>query len=457
MAAGQRVDRKWAIRPSWRLAGTCRRGPRALQSRWQCAVALTETPLRKEQTYVKSALEGLRVLDLSRVLAGPWAGQTLADFGADVVKVERPKSGDDTRSWGPPFIGPESNGMSAYFGAANRGKDSLCVDLGNPEGQALLRRLAGECDVLIENFRVGTMARFGLDFDTLRGINDQLIYCSVTAFGQDGPECDTAGYDAMIQGMGGLMSITGAADDEAGTGPQKVGVAVADLFSGMYAVSAILAALQARARDGDGQFIDIALMDCQVAMLANQAMNFLVGGSAPVRLGTAHPNIVPYQAFATRNGHIMVAVGNDKQFGRFVAALGEPGLADDTDYVTNRARVRNRAALLPILAKLLARHDTAEWVNRFKQAGVPCGPVNTVDAVFDEPQVRHRELRIDLHATDGTIPGVANPVRFSATPVQYRCAPPRLGENGGRVLREWLDLSESEIAALCEAEAIQLC
>lgn len=406
---------------------------------------------------MKTALEGLRVLDLSRVLAGPWAGQTLADFGADVVKIERPGSGDDTRSWGPPYIGDETDAMSAYFGAANRGKDSLGVDLRHSAGQALVRRLAASCDVLIENFRVGTMAAFGLDYATLSCVNSGLIYCSISAFGQDGPESDTPGYDAMIQAMGGLMSITGGADDEAGGGPQKVGVAVADLFSGMYAVSAILAALQARERDGAGQFIDIALMDCQVAMLANQAMNFLVGGRAPGRLGTAHPNIVPYQAFPTRSGHIMVAVGNDAQFRRLTDALGEPRLAEDEHFATNRARVENRAALLPVLTRLFTGRDTADWVGRLKQAGVPCGPVNTLDAVFAEPQVRHRNLRIDLPARSGAaIPGVANPVRFSATPVQYRCPPPQLGENGSRVLREWLSLSEPEIDALCADGAILL-
>ncbi len=406
---------------------------------------------------MKPALEGLRVLDLSRVLAGPWAGQTLADFGADVVKVERPGSGDDTRSWGPPYIGDESDGMSAYFSAANRGKDSLGVDLRHTAGQALVRRLAACCDVLIENFRVGTMARFGLDYATLSCANRGLIYCSISAFGQDGPECDTPGYDAMIQGMGGLMSITGAADDADGGGPQKVGVAVADLFSGMYAVSAILAALHSREGDGAGQYIDIALMDCQVAMLANQAMNFLVGGRAPGRLGTAHPNIVPYQVFATRNGHIMVAVGNDAQFRRLAGTLGQPSLADEEEFATNRARVENREALLPVLARQFFRRDTADWVECLKQAGVPCGPVNTIDEVFDEAQVVHRDLRIDMPTRAGsTMPGVANPVRFSATPVRYRAAPPQLGENGGRVLREWLKLSESEIAALGRNGVIHL-
>jgi crotonobetainyl-CoA:carnitine CoA-transferase CaiB-like acyl-CoA transferase len=406
---------------------------------------------------VKTALEGLRVLDLSRVLAGPWAGQVLADFGADVVKVERPGRGDDTRSWGPPYIGDEADGMSAYFCTANRGKDSLGIDLRHPRGRELLRRLADTSDVLIENFRVGTMARYGLDYGTLSRTNPRLVYCSITAFGQDGPERDAPGYDAIIQGLGGLMSITGAPETEDGGGPQKVGVAVADLFCGMYAVSAILAALQARARDGIGQFIDLALMDCQVAMLANQAMNYLVDGRIPNRLGNAHPNIVPYQSFATMDGYLMVAVGNDAQFRRLTETLGLAGLADDPRFVSNRSRVEHRESLIPILEKVFASAPTRRWVARLKAAEVPSGPVNGIDAVFEEPQVRHRGLRLDLTDAAGRrIPGVANPIRFSATPVGYRAAPPRLGEMGHRVLRDWLNMSSTDISTLSEEGAIEI-
>ncbi len=406
---------------------------------------------------MKTALEGLRVLDLSRVLAGPWAAQVLADFGADVVKIERPGRGDDTRSWGPPYIGDEADGLSAYFCTANRGKASLGIDLQHPRGRELLHRLADMSDVLIENFRVGTMARYGLDYRKLSRTNPRLVYCSVTAFGQDGPERDAPGYDAIIQGLGGLMSVTGAADEHDGTGPQKVGVAVADLFCGMYAVSAILAALQARARTEIGQFIDIALMDCQVAMLANQAMNYLVDGRIPNRLGNAHPNIVPYQSFATMDGYLMVAVGNDAQFRRLIETLGLTGLADDARFASNRSRVEHRELLIPILAEVFASGQTSSWVARLKAAEVPSGPINGIDAVFEEPQVRHRGLRLDLTDAAGRrIPGVANPVRFSATPVVYRAAPPRLGEKGDRVLRDWLKMSSSDISALSQEGAIEI-
>jgi len=399
-------------------------------------------------------LAGILVLDLSRILAGPWATQLLADFGAEVIKVEHPRGGDDTRSWGPPYL-RDAEGRdtpeSAYYLCANRNKRSVAIDLARPEGQGLVRALAAQADVLVENFKVGGLARHGLAYPDLEPSNPRLIYLSISAFGQDGPEAAEPGYDALIQGMGGLMSVTGVPDGEPGAGPQKVGVAVADLMCGMYATSAILAALHERHASGQGQYIDLSLLDTQVAWLANQNLNYLVSGTPPVRRGTAHPNIVPYQAFATADGHLMLAVGNDAQFGRLCEAMGRQSLARDPAYATNAARVTNRAVLVPILEELMRGRTSAEWRRLLKAAQVPCGPINDLAQVFAEPQVRHRGMRIDLpHPTAGSAPGVRNPVLFGRTPVVYERAPPPLGADTDAVLAERLGLGPAQLASLKE-------
>jgi len=397
-------------------------------------------------------LSHIRVLDLSRVLAAPWTGQNLADLGAEVIKVERPGSGDDSRAFGPPWL-RDAQGKdtkeSAYFASANRGKKSITVNLSKAEGQNIVRDLAGKCDVLLENYKFGDLARYGLGYDVIGKLNPRLIYLSISAFGQDGPDAAKPGYDAMIQGMGGLMSLTGAPDGTPGGGPQKVGVAVADLMCGMYAVAAILAALQERAKSGFGQYIDLSLLDTQVAWLANQAMNYLVSGQAPSRQGTAHPNIVPYQAFATADGHLMLAVGNDAQFERFCAAAGAAGLATDARFSTNAARVAHRALLVPAVEALLRLRTTAEWLAALAAAQVPCGPINDLAQVFDEPQVRHRGLRFELpHPTAGQVPGVRNPVRFGRTPVEYGRPPPLLGADTATELKDRLGLDQRTLADL---------
>jgi crotonobetainyl-CoA:carnitine CoA-transferase CaiB-like acyl-CoA transferase len=397
-------------------------------------------------------LQGVVVLDLTRILAGPWATQLLADYGAEVLKVEHPQGGDDTRKWGPPFLRDASGHdttESAYYLSANRGKRSVAIDFAKQEGADLVRRLAVQADVLIENFRVGGLARHGLAYRDLETVNPRLVYVSISAFGQDGPDAAKPGYDAMIQGMGGLMSITGVPDGEPGAGPQKVGVAVADLMCGMYAVSAILAALYERDRSGRGQCVDLSLLDTQVAWLANQNLNYLVTGEPPHRRGTAHPNIVPYQAFATADGHLMLAVGNDAQFARFCAAAGMPELSLDPRYATNLGRVTHRAELIPVLAQLLGRRGTREWLAMLEAAQVPCGAINDLAQVFAEPQVRHRGLRIDLpHPTAGTAPGVRNPVRFSRTEASCERAPPLLGADTHAVLGERLGLDGDTLTNL---------
>ncbi len=403
------------------------------------------------------ALSHLRILDLSRVLAGPWCTQNLADLGAEVLKVEKPGSGDDTRAWGPPFLKDAAGGdtgESAYYLSCNRGKKSLSVDIAHPEGSRLVRELARHCDVLVENFKVGGLAKYGLDWESLRAINPRLVYCSITGFGQDGPRAARAGYDFIVQGMGGLMSVTGEADGMPGGGPQKAGVAVADLFTGMYATVAVLAALTFRERSGEGQHIDLSLLDTQVAMLANQNMNFLVTGEAPARRGNAHPNIVPYQTFATADGHVILAVGNDAQFRRFCELAGCPGLADDARFAGNRDRVAHREALIALLAPVLRRRTTHEWIEMLEAAGVPCGPINRLDEVFADPQVRHRGLRIDLpHPTAGNVPLVANPIRLSASPLEY-AAPPLLGQHTNEILQELLGLPDDRLASLRAAGVI---
>jgi crotonobetainyl-CoA:carnitine CoA-transferase CaiB-like acyl-CoA transferase len=397
-------------------------------------------------------LAGVVVLDLSRILAGPWATQVLADFGAEVIKVEHPRGGDDTRNWGPPFLRDRegrATAESAYFLAANRGKRSVAIDLAGEEGAGLAHRLAAQADVLVENFKVGTLARYGLAYGDLEPGNPRLVYLSISAFGQDGPDAAKPGYDAMIQAMGGLMSVTGVADGEPGAGPQKVGVAVADLMCGMYAVSAIVAALYERERSGRGQYIDLSLLDTQVAWLANQNLNYLVSGTPPQRLGSAHPNIVPYQVFPTADGHLMLAVGNDAQFARFCTVAGAPDLAADPRFASNHERVAHRAELVPAVAALLARRGTRQWLTALEAAQVPCGPINDLAQVFDEPQVRHRGLRLDLaHPTAGSAPGVRNPVRFSRTDLHYERAPPMLGADTAEVLRSRLGLDEDTLAGL---------
>jgi crotonobetainyl-CoA:carnitine CoA-transferase CaiB-like acyl-CoA transferase len=399
-------------------------------------------------------LAGLRILDLSRILAGPWATQLLADLGAEVWKIEKPGSGDDTRSWGPPWLGGEG-GESAYFLSANRGKRSLAIDFTQPAGAELVRALAGKADVLVENFKVGGLAKYGLDWPTLQALNPRLVYCSITGYGQTGPYAQRAGYDAAIQAQGGLMSLTGEPDGAAGAGPQKVGVAVADLMTGMYAASGILAALRHAQATGQGQHIDLALLDTQVGWLANQALNYLVGGQVPQRRGTAHPNIVPYQVMAAADGHFMLAVGNDGQFRKLCEILGEVALADDPRYTSNAARVAHRDALIAALGALLRAQPAAHWLARLEAAGVPCAPVNTLDQVFADPQVQHRGMHFDLpHASGGDVPQVANPLRFSATPVEYRRAPPLLGADTASVLRTELGLDTATIASLCGAGAI---
>ncbi|HJV59376.1 MAG TPA: CaiB/BaiF CoA-transferase family protein [Albitalea sp.] len=403
------------------------------------------------------SLAGVRVLDLSRVLAGPWCTQTLADLGADVIKVERPGSGDDTRGWGPPFLKDDAGqdtAEAAYYLGTNRNKRSIAVDIAQPAGQQLIRRLAEGCDVFIENFKVGDMARYGLDAATLCQLNPRLVYCSVTGFGQTGPYRERAGYDYAIQGMGGLMSVTGERDDLPGGGPQKVGVAVADLFTGMYATVAILAALRHRDLTGEGQAIDMALLDTQVAMLANLGANYLTTGVAPRRMGNAHQNIVPYQVFEVADGHLILAVGNDGQYAKFCEVAGRSDLAADPRFARNADRVRHRATLVPLLAEVMKQRRKADWLTALEEAKVPCGAINDLAEVFDDPQVRSRGMTVEVgHPLAGTVPLVASPIRLSATPVQYRRAPPLLGQHTDEVLAEF-GVDAPERAALREKGAI---
>ncbi len=398
-------------------------------------------------------LSHLRVLDLSRVLAGPWAGQILGDMGAEVIKIERPGAGDDTRSWGPPYLkGADGSAeLSAYFLSANRNKQSLAVDIARPEGQELVRKLVAESDVVLENFKVGGLKRYGLDYDSLKRVNPKLIYCSITGFGQDGPYANRPGYDFLIQAMGGLMSITGQPDSEPGAGPMKVGVALTDIMTGLYATIGVLAALSHRDRTGEGQYVEAALLDVQVACLANQAMNYLTTGKAPVRMGNAHPNIVPYQDFPTADGNMVLTIGNDQQFARLCDVLGHAEWAGDERFVTNRARVANRRELIPKLRQATVMRSTREWVEILERAGVPCGPVNTLDQVFDDPQVLARGMRQTVtHPDLGEVPTVGNPIKLKLTPVTYRTAPPLLGEQSERVLQQVAGLSSGEIQALRE-------
>jgi len=400
-------------------------------------------------------LSHIRVLDLSRVLAGPWAAQNLADLGAEVIKVERPGAGDDTRGWGPPWLkdgaGRETR-ESAYFLSVNRNKKSVTLDIGKPEGQAIARELAAKCDVLIENYKVGTLARYGLGWEALHALNPRLVYCSVTGFGQDGPHAHRPGYDFIFQGMGGLMSITGERDGQPGAGPQKVGIAITDVLTGMYASLAICAALSHRERSGKGQYIDCALLDTIVAFNANQMVSWFVSDHIPIRWGNAHPQVVPYEAFATSDGHIILAVGNDGQFKRFCQVAGCPELAEEKRFATNSQRIVHRAELIPIVAGIMRTRSKGEWLEALEAAGVPCGPINNMKEVFDDPQVRHRKLRVDIpHPSGGSAPVVASPMRLSETPVEYRLAPPLLGQHNDEVYRGLLGKSEAEMARLAKA------
>ncbi len=407
---------------------------------------------------MSGALSHIRVLDLSRVLAGPWAGQIFGDLGAEVIKVERPGSGDDTRHWGPPYIKDAEGNDSreaAYFQSANRNKQSLTLDFTQPEGQRLVRELVAQCDVLLENFKVGGLAAYGLDYESLKAINPRLIYCSITGFGQSGPYAKRAGYDFMIQGLGGLMSLTGRPEGEEGAGPMKVGVALTDILTGLYATVGVLAALNQREQSGVGQHIDVALLDVQVACLANQAMNYLATGVSPKRLGNAHPNIVPYQDFPSADGNFILAVGNDGQFRKFCEVAGIANLADDSRFVTNKARVAHRAELIPLLRQATVFKTTAQWIEQLEKAGVPCGPINDLQQVFADPQVQARGLRLDLpNALGSSTPQVASPLRLSATPVAYRSAPPLLGQHTEALLQRLLGMSETQVAELREAGVI---
>jgi crotonobetainyl-CoA:carnitine CoA-transferase CaiB-like acyl-CoA transferase len=401
---------------------------------------------------MKTALGHIRVLDLTRILAGPWATQNLADMGAEVIKIERPKVGDDTRTWGPPFLkdaqGKETRD-SSYFLSANRGKRSVTVDLATPEGQEIIRALAKDADVVVENYKVGTLARYGLAYDDLRKVNPRIVYCSVTGFGQDGPYAALPGYDYVFQGMGGLMSITGIPDGEPGAAPMKSGIAITDLLTGMYATSAILAALEHRHVSGEGQYIDMSLLDCIVTISSYQAINYFLSGKIPQRMGNAHSNMVPYQVFKCSEGDIIIAVGNDGQYAAFCEVIGCGHLATHPDYATGPQRLRNRKALIPLLAEAMLARTMEEWVPLLEAKNVPCGPIYNMKQVFEDPQVRHRGMQRTLpHGAGVEAPTVANPIRLSATPIRYGRSAPLLGEHNDAILHERLGLSRERIAEL---------
>ena len=402
-------------------------------------------------------LSHIRVLDLSRIMAGPWTSQILADLGADIIKVERPRVGDDTRSWGPPFLKDRDGNdtkEAGYYLAVNRGKRSITVSLDKPEGQAVVRDLAKSADIVLENFKVDTLKKFGLDYESLKKINPRIIYCSITGFGQTGPKRDVAAYDFAVQAMGGLMSVTGERDDRPGGGAQKVGIPIVDLTTGMYAAVAVLAALAGRERTGKGEFIDVGMLDVQVAMLCNQAMNYLTSGKVPKRTGTAHPNIQPQDVFTCADGEIVLACGNDGQFVKLCEVLRKPELGTDERFVKNSGRVRNQQVLTPILRELFAQRNRTEIVDALEAAGVPCGPINNVPEVFEEPQVKHRNMLIHVpHPLSGTVPLVNTPMRFTEQPLNAERAPPLLGEHTAEILRE-AGYDEARIESLRAAGAI---
>jgi crotonobetainyl-CoA:carnitine CoA-transferase CaiB-like acyl-CoA transferase len=403
-------------------------------------------------------LSHIRVLDLSRVLAGPWASQNLADLGAEVLKIERPGSGDDTRSWGPPFLKDKDSAEtreSAYFLSVNRGKKSVTLDIAKPQGQRIARALAAKCDVLLENYKVGGLAKYGLAYEDLRKINPRIVYCSITGFGQSGPSAHRPGYDFIFQGMGGLMSITGERDGEPGGGPQKVGIAVTDVLAGMYASLAITAAIAHRERTGVGQYIDLALFDAVVAFGANQILNYFTSGKIPGRYGNAHANVVPYEVFATADGHLILAVGNDSQFASFCKVAGRPELAADSRYATMPARIRNRGELIPLLREVMKLRVSKDWIERLEAANVPCGPINNYQEVFEDPQVRHRRLKVEIpHPAGVPCPTVASPMRFSETPVEYNLPPPLLGQHTREVLGDLLGMRREELDQLAAMKII---
>ncbi len=403
---------------------------------------------------MRGALAGVRVLDLSRILAGPWCAQNLADLGAEVIKVERPRVGDDTRSWGPPWL-PDAEGQpsrdATYFAGANRGKQSLTLDIASPEGQAIVRELAAKSHIVLENYKVGDLRRYGLDYESLKAINPALVYCSITGYGQTGPSAHKPGYDFIFQGIGGLMSVTGERDDLPGGGPQKVGVAVVDMLTGMYATVAVLAALRHAERTGEGQQIDMALLDAVVAVGATPIIAQRITGQAMPRYGNAHANMVPYHVFATADGYMIVAAGNDGQWQAYCRGIERPDLAVDERFTTGPGRIIHREVLVPMLEAHMRTRATAHWVEALEAQGIPCGPINDYAQVLEDPQVRHRELQVDLVRKDGAIcPTVKSPLRLAATPVQYDAPPPRLGEHTERVLAEVLGLSAERIAALRE-------
>ncbi len=404
-------------------------------------------------------LAHLTVLDLSRVLAGPWCTQLLADLGATVIKIEKPGTGDDTRAWGPPFLkdaGGDDTGESAYYLACNRGKLSVAIDFTKPEGRDLVLALARDADVLVENYKVGGLAKYGLDYPPVDALNPRIVYCSITGFGQDGPYASRAGYDFMIQGQGGFMSVTGERDDLPGGGPQKAGIAISDLMTGMYASTAIIAAIAHRERSGRGQYVDACLFDTTVAMLAVMDMNYLVSGVPPGRIGNAHPNIVPYQVFACADGHMILAVGNDAQFARFCAVAGHPEWAADPRFARNVDRVRNRQVLVPIVAAVMRTRPQRAWLDALDPEGVPCGPINRLDQVFADPQTVARGLARELdHPLAGRVPQVVAPLRFSRTPLAYEQAPPLLGEHTAAVLEARLGVGAERRAALVANGVIQ--
>lgn len=403
-------------------------------------------------------LSHIRVLDLTRVLAGPWASQSLADLGAEVIKIERPGTGDDTRDWGPPFLKDEAGKEtheSAYFLSVNRGKKSVTLDIAQPEGQRIARELALKSDVVIENYKVGGLARYGLAYADLKKIHPKIVYCSVTGFGQTGPYAQRPGYDFIFQGMGGLMSITGERDDLPGGGPQKVGIAITDVLTGMYAALAITAAIAHRERTGEGQYIDVALLDTIVAFGANQIFNYFTSGKVPGRYGNAHANLLPYEVFATADGHVILAVGNDSQFASFCKVAGRPELAADSRYATMPERIRNRASLIPLVRDIMKTCPSRQWIAELEAANVPCGPINNYREVFEDPQVRHRGLKVEMpHPLSGTLPGIASPMRFSETPVTYETPPPLLGQHTREVLGGILGMRREELDRLAVQKII---